>query len=440
MSALAINRNARRRGSLIVLGALLLPILFAVLGLALDFGLVYDRKRRQQNAANAGAIGGAHELWRENTGLVTSAANADTKRNGFDDADANTTVTVTHPYACAAGLDCVEVIIDDTAPTFFARIFGTDTVTVQSRAVAGLVIGYSGGCVFALDPADKFTLTVPGNSTLLAECDIIVDSKNPRAVRNLGTACISTEGFGVTGGDDSNSKCPDTTSPVEGMPPVIDPLITMNPPALVGDPPAFADYDVITNLRYEGGPLEVVYNSTTIGPVDGVQTLVPGVYNGGIKLSSGTYDMLPGVYIMDGGGFAATGDAITGFGVMIYNTNTTGVKNNWVHVKIGGNAQVTLKAPSTGYYKGVLFFNDRDFPDTEPGAMILGTSSSTLEGVLYFPSVHLKFAGTSENGAWTMLVANTLAVNGATDAFVHVNDNGGFSGLPDFLRKVTLLE
>ena len=433
MPALAINADARRRGSLIVLGALLLPLLFAVLGLALDFGLIYDRKRRQQNAANAGAIGGAHELWRENTGLVTSAANADTKRNGFDDADSNTTVTVTHPYACAAGLDCVEVVIDDTAATFFARIFGTDTVTVQSRAVAGLVIGYSGGCVFALDPDDRSALMIPGSSSLLAECDIKVNSRHPRAIRNLGSACVSAEDMGVSGGDDSNSNCPDTEQAVEGMPPVTDPLASM-------DPPTLSDYDVITNTRYEGGPLEVVYNSTTIGPVDGVQTLVPGIYNGGIALSisDGVYNMLPGIYITDGGGFELTSNTlITGFDVMVYNTNTTGAKSNWQHIKIAGNVQATLKAPSTGYYKGVLFFNDRDMPDSPPGAMILGTSSSTLEGVLYFPSVHLKFAGTSQSGAWQILVANTIAVNGTTDAYVH--DNGA-AGLPDFLRKVTLLE
>ena len=436
MPALAINADARRRGSLIVLGALLMPLLFAVLGLALDFGLVYDRKRRQQNAANAGAIGGAHELWRGNTGLVTSAANSDTKRNGFDDTDSDTTVTVTHPYACAAGLDCVEVIIDDTAPTFFARIFGTDTITVQSRAVAGLLTGYTGGCVFALDPADKAALMVPGTSNLLAECDIMVNSDSPKAVKNMGGACITTTDFGVSGGDDSVSNCPETVSPVEGMPPVIDPLFSMDPPM-----PPFSDYNIITDLIYKGGPLEVVYDGTTLGPVGGVQPLVPGVYNGGIKLSGDTYDMAPGIYIMDGGGFELTsGTVITGIGVMIYNTNTTGKKNNWMHVKIAGTVEATLKAPSTGYYKGVLFFNDRDFPDTEPGAMIVGTSASTFEGVLYFSSVHLKFAGTSESGAWTMLIANTLGVNGNSDANVHVNADGGFSGLPDFLKKVTLLE
>ena len=434
MSALAINANARRRGSLIVLGALLMPLLFAVLGLALDFGLVYDRKRRQQNAANAGAIGGAHELWRGNTGLVTSAANDDTKRNGFDDTDTDTTVTVTHPYACAAGLDCVEVVIDDTAPTFFARIFGTDTVTVQSRAVAGLLTGYSGGCVFVLDPDDTAALKVPGTSNLDAECDIMVNSNSPKAVKNMGKACITTTDFGTSGGDDSMSKCPETVNPVEGMPPVIDPLISM-------DPATLSDYNVITNLIYSGGPLEVVYDGTTLGPVEGVQPLVPGIYNGGIKLSGGTYDMAPGIYVVDGGGFELTSSTvITGIGVMIYNTNTTGTESNWLHIKIAGTVEATLKAPSTGYYKGILFFNDRDFPNTPPGAMVVGTSTSTFEGVLYFPSVHLKYAGTSESGAWTMLISNTLEVEGNSDANVNIDADGGFAGLPDFLKKVTLLE
>ena len=91
-------RRLRRdeSGVLLIITALLLPILLAILGLSLDVGIIYDDKRRQQNAADSGAMGGAHELWRGNTDKVQSSAKDDTKRNGFDDNDSDVTVTVTN--------------------------------------------------------------------------------------------------------------------------------------------------------------------------------------------------------------------------------------------------------------------------------------------------------------------------------------------------------
>ena len=98
-------RSLRResRGVVIIVTALVFPVLVAFLGLALDVGMMYDYKRRQQNAADAGALGGAHELWRGNTGHVTTSAKADTSRNGFDATEPAITVVVTTPYEGDSG-------------------------------------------------------------------------------------------------------------------------------------------------------------------------------------------------------------------------------------------------------------------------------------------------------------------------------------------------
>ncbi len=52
------------RGIILIITGLLSPVLLAFMGLALDVGLVMAKKRHQQKAADAGAMGGAHELWR----------------------------------------------------------------------------------------------------------------------------------------------------------------------------------------------------------------------------------------------------------------------------------------------------------------------------------------------------------------------------------------
>ena len=51
------------------MGALLLPVALAFMGLALDVGLLYDWKQRMQVAADSAANGAANELWRRNTSV-----------------------------------------------------------------------------------------------------------------------------------------------------------------------------------------------------------------------------------------------------------------------------------------------------------------------------------------------------------------------------------
>jgi hypothetical protein len=49
-------------------------------------------------------------------------------------------------------------------------------------------------------------------------------------------------------------------------------------------------------------------------------TLDPGLYVGGIQVTGGTVTLNPGVYYMEGGGFAVSGSgSVYGNGVMLYN-------------------------------------------------------------------------------------------------------------------------
>ena len=259
-----ICRQLRRfpadsRGSLIVITALLFPVLLAFLGLALDVGMIYDVKRRQQKAADAGATGGAHEVWRCNSDNVTDAAKDDTKRNGFDHGGSATTVTVTYPYTpgggggggggwgggtatnyglpaaasgtmaaangttanaaggggggggggtpvsgggCAGGSaigDMVEVQIEETVPTYFARAFGTESVVVRSRAVAGLV-AYGDGCIYVMNPTQQNAFKVAGGAELRSECGVYINSNDETTAGGSdGGSLIDVPDIGVVG-------------------------------------------------------------------------------------------------------------------------------------------------------------------------------------------------------------------------------------------------
>ena len=423
-----------RRGIIIIITGLLFPALLAFMGLALDVGLVMDKKRRQQKAADAGAMGGAHELWRlRPANKAQEAAKDDTKRNGFDDADSDIIVVVNTPYNTDPLR--VEVIITEEMPTYFARVFGKETVTVQSRAVAGLVAGNSGdGCVIVLDEDyTRAAFKVPGTADFTAECGIMVNSKHTtQAMVQSGSSTITAPEIGVTGGYRMNGGATMNANYMgTGMPPAMDPFEAMTPP------------DPTDSVTYPLRATDLWISSTPAAPLE------PGYYPGGIKIdgTGTTVNFNAGVYILDANavsgtksGLQITGSSInTGIGVMFYNINTTGIDNLWGDFSIAGTSQNTFKAPANGPYAGILFWNDASAPYTNPGSVIAGTSDSLFEGVFYFPSTHVAFRGTSANGGWQTIVAYTAEAVG-TSSVVSDDFAGSYAGVPVFLREATLLE
>ena len=413
----------RRRGQIMLMAAMFLPALLAFTGLAIDVGNFYHVKRRMQLAADAGALGAANEMWRRNgLGLFTKAARDDTQRNGFTDKEDDVTVDVNVPPTSgsrAGDTAFVEVIITQSLPTYFLRVVNRDAATIRARAVAGLV-QRTDGCIYALDPAKNDAMKVPGTSSLSASCGILVNSNAPDAFSQEGGATVDATEIGVVGGYDI--MCCVNPTPEVGMLPFMDPLSDLDPPNVNAYP------------LQSSSLLQINDPSRTTK-----MTFQPGVYKGGMKFQGGSYTFLPGMYILDGGGMQVVSDTtMTGYGVTFYNTNTSGVNNNWGDIHIGAQVIADLHAPQDGYYKGILLYNDRNQPVSyTQGGEVVGTSTSTFEGVLYFPTRHLKFHGTSDANSWQLAIGNTVSVAGTSS--VGVNFSTGYSGAPN-MRKATLVE
>ena len=418
------------------------------MGLALDVGYVLHIKRRQQTAADAAAMAGAIELARGKADLVTAAAQADSALNGFDEADPDVTVVVNCPPSSGprapadASTTCVqsgfvEVFVTENLPTYFMRAVQVEETTVQSRAVAGLIPSNADGCVIALNRTMEGALTVPGSSQLNTTCGVMVNSIDEQAIKQSGDACINATEIGVTGGAQSYGNNCMNPDPIPATPPTYDPL------AWLPEPDVSSSATQATNLVIEGNPYVV-------------HTLSPGRYLGGILIQGGcdetvnppvclTVNFQPGLYFIDGGGLRIQGKTISnGIGVTFYNTLTASASSThvWGPINIGGNATVTFKAPASGPYQGVLFFNDRNAPylfgNDEQRHVIRGTSDSHLEGALYFPSVNVDYTGESTVASpWTMLIADSITVRGDTQ--VENGFLGSYSGLPP-TRKATLME
>jgi hypothetical protein len=140
-------------------------------------------------------------------------------------------------------------------------------------------------------------------------------------------------------------------------------------------------------------------------------TLTPGRYCGGFNLGQGSTDNVtlePGVYVIDGGEFKINASTdVAGSGVMFYMKGNASISWN-------GSADIHLSAPTSGTYKGLLFFGDRNAADTLH--KFNGTADSALIGALYFAKQSVEVLGdfTGSNGC-TQIVAYTVTFSGNTD-------------------------
>lgn len=384
------NRDSRA-GQTLMLFVILFAVFAGVLGLVFDGARLMFERRRAQAAADAGAIGGVQELKRGNKDSqtqVTPAAKYDAGLHGFPATD----VTVHYPPTSGEHINdsnYVEVLVDKNVSTTFMRIFGPELSTVRARSVAGLK-ATGDPCIIALDPETSDSFKHSGTPTLTANCGIMVNSNNSSyALRQNGSGSVTSTWVGVTGGFSGSNITP---TPHSGVPPMVDPLASLEPP----------DYSSMSN------------GQKMTWEVDGedVDFYFPGYYSNRIQVTNRKTAFLPGSYVLNKG-LKVTGGEVTGNGVFFYNVNTSG--NH--HIEIAGNATVRLSAPTAGPYKGMLFFVNRNSPDKSPGNKLArGNENSYYAGAIYMPSQHLDFAGNPQNNVhWTVVVSNTLNISGTAD-------------------------
>jgi hypothetical protein len=220
--------------------------------------------------------------------------------------------------------------------------------------------------------------------------------------------------------------------------PVPDPLATLPVPTMPNTATLPNGDLANTTVKYTGNG---AYDS-----VNGILTLSPGTYNGGISASGGASIVLqPGIYYMNGGGFSFDGNGSltvagpaspdTGTGVLIYNNP----QSNSDTISINGNGAVSLPAPTTGTYNGISIFQAR----TATAAVnITGNGTTNIGGTFYAAGATLNVQG---NGG--MLLGNPIDNLGAqyVSADLTVGGNGAFNidyqgGNPINLRTLELVE
>ena len=380
-------RNRREAGQTLITLAFGMVLFCAVLGLAIDIGYMRDLKRRLQTAVDSAAIAAAAEV---SYGDYVAAAKADSAANSFTDGANGVTVTVNDPPASGPHQGqpgYVEVLIAKTQPTFFIRIVPGAPIssTVTARAVAYL--GNARGCIYSLQPSPGHTtigVASGGGASLNANCTMIDNGD----LTLLGSPTnLSASAIGVVGTVYNGTGANVTPTP-SGAVSASDPLSylpTQNP-----------------------GNCDVRNFSIS----SGFQTLNQGVYCGGINVTgTASVNFNPGLYVLMPNGLTNNGltisgsGSVNGSGVTFYNGANSG------HVLITNTGTVSLTAPTSGTYAGILIFQD---PNNSNNATVDGGNNPTFQGALYFPNLTsmLRIDNVGNNAAYTILVAGSLDIRG----------------------------
>jgi hypothetical protein len=384
-------------GATVTLVALLSPVLIGGMGLGAETGYWYFTQRALQHAADVSAhAAGIRNRAGDSEEEMEAAALHIAAQAGFT--PDNSTLTLEWPPVTgpnAGDTDAVEVVLSRTMPRLLSSIFHNAPVTATARAVAFVQLGTQ-ACVLALNPSASRALEISGGANLAIEnCDAASDSLASDGFYVGGTAslsarCASTVGGALTSANVTLSECEEVR---EYAPVVADPY------RFVADPTIPASCDR-TN-RNLGNPS----TSTTITPGPAMVSGMP-VYHfcNGVSIM-GNVTFQPGLYIVSGGDFDATAAAnVQGTGVTFYITSPN-------KVNLNGIAELNLSAPTSGELSGILFFGSRDA--TNIAHKVNGTSTSNLQGALYFPTTAVEYSGSSAiSGGCTQVIGDTVLFTG----------------------------
>lgn len=247
-------------------------------------------------------------------------------------------------------------------------------------------------CFYVLAGSGSGTLSLNGTADLVSNaCGIHVNSSSTTAVQTNGNAIISTSGLAVVGGISNPGAITVCGQIQTSAAPAQDPLLGYDIPAYGND----CDH------------INFSVNSTA--------TLNPGVYCGGIDIKgSGTVTLNPGNYILDGGVFKLGGSAtLVGNDVTIFLTSK--LRSGYATLDMAGGGSVTLNAPTSGTYAGILIFQSRNAP-TNGSNSINGGGNLNLNGAVYLPNQSLSFSGGNSTSApCTMFVVGQLSLTGSTN-------------------------
>lgn len=413
--------NDKRGNALILLGAAL-PMLVASAGLATDTIQWALWKRQLQRAADSAAIAGVYTRIKTNTQVAVDAGvNADLAMNNHVGIAFMTNYPDIDLIADSGDFRSqVEVTLAVTKQLPFSSMFMTASPTILTRARAASVPGADEFCVLATDPSVAVIgLEITGSSYLdLGDCSLMANSTNPTQAASNGNSGGGNSGSGSTvkaaslaaagGVKFSNSWDVDDYDP--NSPPIADPFASLPVPACTKN----VSVDMTRNQTY---PMDRTTGTHMDTAGDVVCFNGAGASKLGLKIQ-GALKLQTGVtYLINGGNLEmnSTGSSLSCTGCTLVMTKI-GDAANTGNIKLTGGT-ISMTAPTTGTYKGVVLYQDRRASDAGTGGQnhINGNSGASLVGAVYIGNRSLLYNGGSQtNAACMQIVSKRVSFSGSS--------------------------
>ncbi len=396
-----------RRGVIIVMFALMVPILVGFIGLGVEVGLWYSERRDMQAAADAAALAGVYELAEGRTTSIATVAQREAENNGWSSTGGTITVRSfplngnypAAPSAYSADPDTVQVLLTRQVSLLFSGYFlgSGGTITINTKAVGKSVAGASTACVLALGSGlagGVSAISASGGASIsMSGCTIATNSTNSSAISVTGGASMTADCVYSAGGVSGTPTTTACSGAKTNQPPVSDPYADIPQPS----------FSACSNPADK-------YSLTGSSSA----TISPGVYCSISSSSSGVLTLTAGTYYLDGGDFKISGSgnvSATG-GVTIVLGDSSG-GSSCGNVSITGGGEIDMTAPTSGTYAGILFFRHSSCSGTGAPMSFAGNSGSTIIGAIYSPSKALNVSGgTSISGSCLQLIANEISFSG----------------------------
>ena len=386
------NFRNNRDGTVAMVFAVALPILIGALAVSIEAGYWMKSKTDLQVTADMAAFAGALELLTYNEDEAEMAATLHAISNGYDFAKGTITVNAPPTSGAYAGLEAVEVLIEQKGNQYFSAIFGTNLINYSVRSVSA-VVSDNTMCILALNETAKGAYEITGSGTSsVANCAIGVNSSHSQSINFGGSSTSTMDCIQTVGGFNQSTGA------------------TVNPACGAVDTGA----ELVRNPYKDLTAPDLSLTPACTAPVNlggGFYSMSPGRYCADINFGGKT-TMSAGEYYLDGIDVQLIGShaELIGNGVTIILMNGATLSG------FSGNATITITAPTSGPYTGIAFFSD---PLTQPAGDIVtlkGNSMSSIEGLLYFPTQTLKYGGNSSTtSGCTLIVADKILIGGNAD-------------------------
>lgn len=380
-----------------VIAALTITALVACVGFALDYAGLMDARRRSQGAADAAAIAAIQNL--EDGGLIadaTAKARQVASANGFSSseltmsyllADATTTTTT------EASVSYVKARVATSYKTLFMGVVGIGKANTFGQAIAGRSSSSTSqvaNCVVCILKTSANAYSMGGSSRLTV----------------VGGPVHSNGGMAVTGGSYLSAPSISASGAVSGTGYSVTPISVSNISDPLRDVPVPSSAGLLT---YSGS------NDLRRG-------LGPGIYTGSNQIVGNTV-LSAGVYIFTSTVAASGSNAklTAPSGTTLYFTCADTNKANapracnsgesGASFDLTGGSGHNIQPPSSGTYKGLSIFYDRN---NISDLKITGTTI-TVTGTIYAKSANFKTAGSgSQTSLDSRIVVGTMQDGGSS--------------------------